>query len=208
MLKSSLAVRLAPLLVALLAPAFGAQPVRAAPSAIASGVYDNTLILAVAPDGRVGGYFYMSQAGPPQIDCVAYLRGKLAGNGGAITAYEPAAPEAGVINGRIASIGAGQVRITLASEPAGCGNIWSFANQDAPAEFTLQRREPWTALRVVKAARAYFSPSPGAPHGRAYLVTGDGVGVRAAQGGWVQADFIGANHTSSGWLKETDLWPQ
>ena len=180
----------------------------AAPPAVASGVYDNTLILAVAPDGRVGGYFYMIQAGPPEIFCSAYLRGRLIGNGGAITAYEPAAPEEGVINGRIASIGAGEVRISLASEPAGCGNIWSFANKDAPADFTLQRHEPWTSLRVVSAVKAYFSPSPGAPHGRAYLVTGDGVGVRAEQNGWVQADFIGAKRTSSGWLKESDLWPQ
>jgi hypothetical protein len=59
----------------------------------------------------------------------------------------------------------------------------------------------------VKAGKAYFSTAPGA-HGRVYVVKGDGVGVRAAQGGWVQADFVGEAHTSSGWVRETDLYPR
>jgi hypothetical protein len=37
-------------------------------------------------------------------------------------------------------------------------------------------------------------------------VKDDGVGVRATRGGWVQADFVGDTHTSSGWLKESDLY--
>ena len=100
------------------------------------------------------------------------------------------------------------VRISLPAEPDGCGNIWSFANQDNPADFTLQHAEPWTSVRVVKSDRAYFSASPGAAHGKAYVVKDDGVGVRAEQNGWVQADFVGEAHTSSGWLRESDLYPQ
>jgi hypothetical protein len=61
-------------------------------------------------------------------------------------------------------------------------------------------------VRVVKANKAYFSSAPGAAHGKAYIVKDDGVGVRAAQNGWVQADFVGDTHTTSGWLKESDLY--
>jgi hypothetical protein len=179
----------------------------AATPTIASGAYDNTLLLAVGPGGEVSGYFSMSQPGPPQIDCIASFRGKLAGASGPVTAFDAADPKADVINGRIADIGDRGVRITLPSEPPGCGNIWSFANKDDPSDFTLQKTEPWTSVRVVKAAKAYFSPTPGAAHGRAYIVKGDGVGVRTAQAGWVQADFVGDAHTTSGWLKETDLYP-
>ena len=183
-----------------LAPALHAAP------AIASGVYDNTLQLAVDASGNVSGYFDMSQAGPPQIDCIAYLRGKLAGTGGALSASEPGLPDERPISGRIASTGAGTVRVTLPTEPDGCGNIWSFADKANPADFTLQHAEPWTAVRVVKADKAYFSASPGAPHGKAYIVKDDGVGVRAERNGWVQADFVGDTHTTSGWLKESDLY--
>jgi hypothetical protein len=193
--------------LALAASAAIAPATFAAAPSIASGAYDNTLLLAVAADGRVTGYFAMNQPGPPQIDCIAYFKGKLAGNGGTLTASVPGLPEAAPIGGRIASTGARAVRITLPEEPPGCGNIWSFANKDAPADFTLQRAEPWIAVRVVRAAKAYFSASPGAPHGRAYVVKDDGVGVRAAQAGWVQADFVGEKHASSGWLKESDLYP-
>lgn len=191
-------------LAALLAVAPAAP--RAAPAAIASGVYDNTLMLAVDASGRLSGYFDMSQPGPPEIDCIAYLRGKLAGSGGAVSSTEPGLPDERPINGRIASTGAGKVRISLPTEPDGCGNIWSFANQDNPADFTLQHAEPWTSVRVVKADKAYFSPKPGAAHGRAYVVKDDGVGVRATQAGWVQADFVSDSSTTSGWLRESDLY--
>ena len=205
MAKASLAA-LAALAAATFAAAIAARGASAAPP-IASGAYDNTLILAVGPDGRFTGHFDMRDPGPPERDCIVDFRGKLVGSGGTITAYDAGDPTARVINGRIAATGPGAVRISLPEEPDGCGNTWSFANQDDPADFKLERREPWTAVREVKANRAYFSPSPGAPHGRAYVVQFNGVGVRATQAGWVQADFPGGTRDSSGWLKESDLYP-
>jgi hypothetical protein len=187
--------------------AMGSTPALAAAPTIASGAYDNTLLVAVAPDGRVTAYLAMHQSGPPIVDCIAYFRGKFAGNGGAVTASVPGLPDEPPITGQLVSTGAGAIRITLPEEPPGCGNVWSFANKDEPADFELQQREPWTVVRVVKARKAYFSPTPGAPHGRGYVVEDDGVGVRATQNGWVQADFMGETHTSSGWLKESDLYP-
>ena len=174
--------------------------------AIASGMYDNTLILAVAPDGRFTGHFDMRDPGPPvERDCIVDFQGKLAGNSGTITAYDSVDDRR--INGRISSTGPGKVRISLPDEPDGCGNTWSFANKDDPADFALQHREPWIAVREVKAAKAYFSPAPGAPHGRAYVVQFDAVAVRAEKGGWAQVDYVDGERDSSGWLKESDLYP-
>lgn len=178
-----------------------------APSSIRSGAYDNTLLLAVAPDGRVSGYFQMTQPGPPAMACIFYLKGRIAGATATVATYFPEDPKGDLITGAIAATGPGKLRITLPQDHGGCGNVWQFADKDNPAEFMLQHAEPWTAVRVVKADRAYFSPTAGAPHGRAYIVKGDGVGVRAEQNGWAQADFIGEKRTSSGWLKESDLYP-
>jgi hypothetical protein len=190
-----------------LAASVAAAPIAgAAPSAVASGVYDNTLLLAVGPGGEVSGYFDMSQPGPPSFSCIFYLKGRLAGAAAAVATYFPEDPKGDLIRGALTAIGPGQVRVALPTEHGGCGNLWQFADKSTPADFKLQQAEPWTAVRVVKAAKAYFSPTPGAAHGRAYLVKGDGVGIRATQAGWVQADFIGEKHSSSGWLRESDLY--
>jgi hypothetical protein len=191
---------------ALAASAAGAAPT------IAGGAYENTLLIGVDPaTGVVSGYFDMTQGGAqggggPVISCAFYLKGRLAGRSAAIDSFFPDDPKGDLIRGSLSAEGAGKVRVALPSEHGGCGNVWQFADATQPADFALQTARPWTSVRVVRAAKAYFSPTPGAAHGRAYLVSGDGVGVRAAQAGWVQVDFVGGTRTSSGWLKETDLY--
>ena len=187
--------------------ALGAAPAWAATPTLASGVYDDTLLLAVDTSGRVSGYFDMSQPGPPAISCIFYLQGQLAGPVAILATYFPEDPKGDAITGALVPPAPGKVQIMLQKEHGGCGNVWPFADKDNPADFTLQKAEPWISVRVVRADRAYFSASPGAAHGRAYLVKGDGVGVRAAQGGWDEADFVGETRTSSGWLRESDLYP-
>lgn len=191
----------------ILAGALAVLPAAAsAAPALQSGVYDNTLLLAVDPaSGAVSGYFDMTQGGQPSFSCIFYLKGRIAGGSAAIDTYFPGDPNSDRITGRLAT-SAGGVRITLPTEHGGCANVWHFADAENPADFALQAARPWTQVRVVKAAKAYFFPAPGAAHGRAYLVRGDGVGVRAVQAGWVQADFPGETRTSSGWLRESDLY--
>jgi hypothetical protein len=179
----------------------------AAPPTIASGAYDNTLLIGVDPaTGAVSGYFDMTQGGQPSFSCIFYLKGRLAGPSASVATYFPDDPKGDLIRGTLSWQGAGKVRLALPTEHGGCGNVWQFADQTQPADFALQGAKPWTSVRVVKAAKAYFSPAPGAAHGRGYLVKGDGVGVRAAQAGWVQADFVGETRTSSGWLRDADLY--
>jgi hypothetical protein len=179
----------------------------AAPT-IASGAYENTLLIGVDPaTGAVSGYFDMTQGpGPPVISCAFYLRGRLAGRSAAIDTFFPDDPKGDLIRGTLSAQGSGKVRVSLPSEHGGCGNVWQFADPAQPADFALQTAKPWISVRVVRAAKAYFSPTPGAAHGRAYLVSGDGLGVRAVQAGWVQADFVGGTRTSSGWLRDGDLY--
>jgi hypothetical protein len=174
--------------------------------AIAGGAYDNTLILGVDPaSGTVTGYFNMHQDGPPTFDCIFYLKGRA---GGPVATYYPGDPKGDLIKGALTAQGAGKVRVALPTEHGGCGNLWQFADKTQPADFELQKALPWTSVRVIKADKAYFYPAPGAAtHGHAYLVKDNGVGVRAIQGGWVQADFVGDTRTSSGWLREADLYP-
>jgi hypothetical protein len=186
-----------------LAPAIAA----AAPAGIASGAYDNTLLIGVDPaTGAVSGYFDMTQGAQPSFSCVFYLRGRLAGGAAAVDTFFPDDPKGDLIRGSLRPQGPGKLRLTLPSEHGGCANVWRFADKTQPADFELQSARPWISVRVVKAAKAYFYPAPSAVHGKAYLIRGDAVGVRAVQPGWAQADFVGETRSSSGWLRETDLY--
>jgi hypothetical protein len=176
---------------------------------IASGAYDNTLLIGVDPvSGAVSGYFDMTQGGQPSFSCIFYLKGRLAGGTAKVATFFPDDPKGDLIAGSLTSQGAGKVRVALPAEHGGCANVWQFADASQPADFALQKAQPWMSVRVVKAEKAYFYAAPGAAaHGKAYIVKGDGVGVRAVQPGWAQADFVGGTRTSSGWLRESDLYP-
>jgi len=174
---------------------------------IASGAYDNTLLIGVDPaTGAVSGYFDMTQGEQPSFSCIFYLKGRIAGGAATVDTFFPDDPKGDLIRGSLTSPGPGRVSLTLSTEHGGCANVWHFADKTEPADFALQSARPWISVRVVKAAKAYLYPSPGAAHGKSYIVKGDGVGVRAAQAGWVQADFVGETRTSSGWLREQDLY--
>jgi hypothetical protein len=195
----------AAILVAALA-AFSPTLAAAAPW-IPSGAYDNTLLIGVDPaSGAITGYFDMTQGGQPSFSCIFYLTGRIAGASGAVDTFFPDDPKGDLIRGSLTRQGSGKVRLALPSEHGGCANVWQFADKSQPADFELQHAEPWISVRVIRADKAYFYPAPGAAHGRAYLVKGDGVGVRAVQPGWVQADFVGETRTSSGWLRDADLY--
>jgi hypothetical protein len=190
-------------------PAALAPAAAASAPAPATGAYDNGLLIGYDPATHaVTGYFDMEQGGAPGFSCIFYLRGQLASGVAAIDTYFPDTPGADRIRGRLVVQGAGKLRLTLPKEHDGCGNVWHFADADQPADFDLATGRPWTAVRVVKTAKAYFYPSAGAAaHGRAYVVKGNGVGVAAVKPGWIQADFQGDAHATSGWLKESDLYP-
>ncbi len=180
-----------------------------AAAAPATGDYDNGLMLGYDPaSGVVSGYFSMTEDRPPVFSCLFAIRGKLAGASAAVDTYDPADPKGDLIRGTLSVEGKAKVRIVLPTDHGGCGNLWPFADQDNPADFDLATARPWTAVRVVKSARAYLYPQAGvAQHGKAYVVRGDGVGVLAARSGWIEAEYTGGKKPISGWLPESDIYP-
>ena len=175
----------------------------------ATGVYENGLLVGYDPaTGLVTGYFAMTRDGPPGFSCIFYLKGRLAGASAPIATYFPETPTSDVIKGELTLIGPKSVRISLPTDHGGCGNVWSFADKDQPADFQVDSPRAWLGVRVAKSDKVYFYPTAGAAaHGRAYMVKGDGFGVVARQTGWVEADFEGGRRSTWGWVREADLYP-
>lgn len=186
-----------------------AAPALAWGAPVTSGAYDDAMLLAYNPaTGAVSGYFDMTRGDPPSFSCIFYLHGKLSGASAAIDTYFPATPKGDLIKGKLVLTDAEHFQIALKSEHGGCGNVEPFADPSQPVTFDLAAAHPWDAVAVVRSDKAYFYDAPGAAaHRKAYLVQGDGVGVRAAKAGWVQADYVGGDATVSGWLKSSDLYP-
>ena len=186
-----------------------AAPALALASApVTSGAYNDAMLIAYNPaTGQVSGYFDMTQDGPPAFACIFYLHGKLAGTSAAIATDFPAAPKE-VIKGKLTLSDPKHFTILLKPDPGGCGNLEPFDDPSMPASFDLASAHPWTQIVVVKSAKAYFYDAPGAAaHRKAYVVQGDGLGVRASRPGWVQVDYTGGDTPVSGWVKTTDLYP-
>jgi len=194
-------------LLAALSLALAAPGLAVAAAPVVSGDYDGAMLLAYNPaNGEVSGYVNMTEDGTPSFDCTFYLHGKLAGGTAAIDAYFADTPK-DVIKGKLVLSGPKHFRVVLATDPGGCQNLQPFNDPDVPATFDLADAHPWTSIAVVKSAKAYFYDSAGAAaHRKGYLVTDDGVGVRASKPGWVEVDYTGGNTTVSGWLKTSDLY--
>lgn len=196
--------------LALAAALLVSGPALAAPATLSTGAYENTLLLGYDPaTGLVTGYFNMVYPGPPEVSCAFYLKGKLAGAKAAIDTYYPDDPTGDLIKGTLSLQGRRTVGIALVDDHGGCGNVWQFADKTAPlSTFALDSAHAWTSVRVVKADKAFFYPTAGAAtHGKAYIVIGDGVGVKAAQPGWDEVDFTGGKRVISGWVRDEDLFP-
>lgn len=177
------------------------------PGVIVSGVYDEAMLIAVDPaTHELTGYFRM-EGSPPGFSCIFFLTGTLNGGAARIATYFPATPADDRIDGALTIETPQRFAVNLPREHGGCWNVEHFADKDLPAEFTLQAAHPWRAIAVVRSDKAYFFDSPAsATHRRGYLVKGDGVGVRAAQGGWLQVDYPGDTLTS-GWIRQSDVYP-
>jgi hypothetical protein len=176
---------------------------------VSAGAYNDAMLIGYDPaTGIVRGYFDMQRGEQPSFSCIFYLHGKLAGSRAAIETFFPPTPKDEVIKGELDLTDASHFQVRLASEHGGCGMVESFADANQPASFDLATARPWVSVAVVKAAKAYFYDSPGGQaHRKAYLVKGDGVGVRAARPGWIEVDYTGGDKMVSGWLRAADVYP-
>ena len=182
-------------------------PAHAQDTSIASGVYDE-LLMGFDPTTRIVSGYYYSETGGGQFSCIFYLSGKLSGASAPISTYFPEEPADEVIKGKLVVETHHKFQIRLAEEHGGCWNVMHFADAEQPAEFELQSAYPWTSIAVVKSKRAYFFPDPAsATHRKAYVVKGNGVGVRAKKPGWLNVDYIDPDGKAiSGWIRQADVY--
>jgi len=186
------------------AAAFPASSHPATDSEIASGDYGGDMLIAVDPASHIVRGYYQSSTGNGRFNCIFYFSGKA---NGAIRSYFPETPEE-VVMGTLSRESDGSVNVRLVTEHGGCWNVQHFADKDQPAEFTLQTAYPWVAVAVIKSARAYLYDSPISKVPRkAYVVKGDGVGIRGRRPGWLQVDFVGGGKPASGWIRSSDVYP-
>jgi len=181
---------------------------QAKPNDISTGVYSDGLLMGFDPaTGIVSGYF-QSETGEGQYSCIFYLSGKLSGPRSPISTYFPEEPADDLIKGELVLETSEKLQVRLQSEHGGCWNVRHFADKEEPAEFNLDSAHGWTRIAVVKSKRAYlFSDPTSANQRKAYVVKGDGVGVRATKPGWLQIDYIDPDGKAvSGWIRQTDVY--
>jgi len=174
---------------------------------IASGDYGDGMLIGFDPSTKAVRGYFSSETGQGRFNCIFYLKGRLSSSPASISTYFPETPN-DKINGKLLVKAHDSVLVRLSTEPGGCWNVLHFADDDQPAEFTLVAKHPWVSIAVIKSDRAYFFDAPAASvHRKAYLVQGDAVGVRGVQPGWLQVDFVGGRKMVSGWVRQSDVYP-
>lgn len=185
----------------------GSTEAAGTPSTMVSGDYGDGMLIGVNPAIRAVTGYYSADNINGQFSCIFYLSGKLGRSPIPVSTYFPETP-AEKIKGQLFLEAPDKFRVRLSTEHGGCWNVMHFADDSIPAEFTLVAKHPWLSIAVVKSDRAYFYDTPtSAQHRKAYIVRGDGVGVRAVRPGWLQVDFLGDKRMTSGWIRQSDAYP-
>lgn len=184
-------------------PAAHAQTTR-----ISTGVYSEGLLMGFEPTTQIVSGYYKSERGDgrPVFSCIFYLKGKLKGPSSVISTYFPGEPTADLIKGKLVVETSQKLQVRLQSEHGGC--VTNFADEEEPAEFTLESAHAWMSVAVVKSSRAYFFDSPArGTRRKTYVVQDDGVGVRTSRLGWLEVDYIAPDgKIVSGWIRQADVY--
>jgi hypothetical protein len=171
----------------------------------ASGQYGG-LTLAVR-GGEVSGVFSEGRLGngteaAPQFTCWFLLRGRLQDGRGIVETWYPGEEP---IPGNLLFEGGG-VSLMLRDDHGGCPMTTGSMTRE-PYRSGLDRPgEDWLDVALVRADRAAFRSSPGAPAPRTpYVVQGDPVAVLERRGPWVRARYAAGTRPVTGWLAAADL---
>jgi hypothetical protein len=183
---------------------------------VSSGDYEGLLIGADPSSKIITGYYEnftgMDQAsGKPLFSCIFYLRGTMEGDPPyKIETWFPGdKTRSHLIAGTLIpeqTDGTSSLRIGLKTEHGGCWNVQHFADKEG-AVFSLDASGKWSAIRVISSAKAYFHSEPAdAKKRKAYVVRGNPVRILESKPGWVNAEYSAEGKTTTGWLKEPDLF--
>jgi hypothetical protein len=183
-------------------------PSRADELLVQPGVYEGLLLVGYDPTTKTVSGYFSEELGGGQFSCIFYLTGEVGGAAARIASYFPKTPR-DRIAGNMTRGKDGQLAVSLVEEHGGCAMVEHFAEKAKPREFELSAAHPWMSIRVVKSKKAYFYNAPDSQnHRKAYLVQGNGVGVKSAKTGWLEVDYPGPEEkTTSGWMRETEFYP-
>jgi hypothetical protein len=184
---------------------------------IVSGDYEELLIGADPKTGTVTGYYenftgFDQSTGAPRFSCIFFLRGSMQGAPPfEIETWFPAdKTRENLIQGTLnpaQTDGSASMKIKLEKEHGGCPNVQKFAEKGG-AEFRLDNPGKWFAIRVVSAAKSHFhDEASDAKKRKAYVIKGNPVRVYDMKPGWVFAEYRAEGKTTSGWIREADLFP-
>jgi len=99
-----------------------------------------------------------------------------------------------------------RIRISLEEEPGGCWNVEPRFDEEGVI-LELTEGKDWKFIRIVSSERAYFYNSPDEKErGKSYIIEGDILKVLEVEGDWVRGEYLGSQGTTTGWIKESDLY--
>jgi hypothetical protein len=161
-----------------------------------SGIFEG-LLLAVNPQGEITGYYREEQGEGVVKTCSFFLAGKVAGGAASVTTWSMQR-----FPGRLTPQSDGvELRIKQGDEHPGCGLVLPPLIASGMG-FSLVRETNWRELRRIVDKRANFHSAPSeAKKMRAFVVTGDVVGVIAESGEWLEVEYPGKEKTTRGWVR-------
>ncbi|MBF0551947.1 MAG: hypothetical protein HQK60_15610 [Deltaproteobacteria bacterium] len=183
---------------------------------VASGDYEGLLIGIDPAKGTITGYYENytgldEASGQPLFSCIFYLRGSMKGAAPyKIQTWFPAdkTPDnliAGELTPAPVEVPV-SLKIKLDQEHGGCWNVQHFAKTGG-ADFPLNVPGKWLAIRVVSARKApFYAEADDGKKRKAYVVRGNPIKVYKSKPGWVFAEYTAEGKTTSGWIKEIDLF--
>ena len=172
------------------------------PPRITSGQYEQ-LVLAVDPKGRLTGYFREEQGRGVVKSCVFSVSGQgKEGEFPIVSWSDRAFP--GTLKANKSGV---TLKIPKGREHPGCGLVLLPQIADG-LEFDRVSAANWYEFRKISSARAQFysAPDPSRVQ-RAYVVSGDVVGVVASSGKWLEVDYQGKQASIKGWILASDTVP-
>lgn len=177
----------------------------------------------VVRNGAVSGHYFSAVGDPNQggATCEFTLSGSVAttqtpdgstvetASITAVDGYEKVAGQLTALTAGHGDIKKAKVQLKLGGDLGGCMRA-SPMLATAPTSFdgSTAMEADVVGYRSIASERAYFSDSPTAPHGKAFVIRGQTVTAIAAEAqGFVKARFVGAKKTTTGFLKSSDLAP-
>lgn len=164
-----------------------------------SGVYE-TLQLAVGKDGVVTGYFHEELG---ESRCRFFIKGKTKNGITDIAAWDGSEVRSGELKAEVDNV---ILKVKGVADLPGCGMV-IIPEIENGLGYSLVTKMPWSELRSIVSAKAYFySEAKADKQLKSYLVKDDVVGLVAIQGEWLQIDYHSPTKgtTTRRWINSRD----